>query len=165
MDQVAALLGGRYGLTLQGLEPAPRGWTGETYAATAHDGARFFVKVYPKERLPPTAAAALPVLAELHRLGLTGLSRPIPSTSGALHEWLGDDLVVVFEYIDAVRRRTARRPDRAPPRADRAGHEPDRARDLRAALRRQALARPGARAPGAGVGRAATGTPAVPGRA
>jgi spectinomycin phosphotransferase len=103
MDQLAALLGSRYGLAVERLEPAPRGWTGETYAATARDGARFFVKVYPRERLPPTAAAALPVLTELHRLGLSEPSRPIPSTSGALHERLGEDLVVVFEYLDAVR--------------------------------------------------------------
>ena len=102
MDQVAALLGSRYGLAVERLEPAPRGWTGETYAATVRDGARFFVKVFPKDRLPRTAAAALPVLAELHRLGLTQVSRPISATSGALHERLGDDLVVVFEYLDAV---------------------------------------------------------------
>ena len=102
MDQVAALLGSRYGLAVERLEPAPRGWTGETYAATARDGARFFVKVYPKDRLPRMTVAALPALAELHRFGLTQVSRPIASTSGALHERLGDDLVVVFEYLDAV---------------------------------------------------------------
>lgn len=102
MDQLAALLGSRYGLAGARLESAPRGWTGETYTATTHDGARFFVKVYPKNRLPPTAAAALPALAELHRLGLTEVSRPIPSTTRALHERLGDDLVVVFEYLDAA---------------------------------------------------------------
>ena len=102
MEQVTTLLTSRYGLAVAQIEPAPRGWTGETYAATTRDGARVFVKVYPKDRLPPTAAAALPVLVELHQLGLTQISRPIPATSGALHERIGDDLVVVFEYLDAA---------------------------------------------------------------
>jgi spectinomycin phosphotransferase len=102
MDRVAAVLGSRYGLAVERLEPAPRGWTGKTYTATARGEARFFVKVYPKDRLPPMTVTALPVLAELHRLGLTQLSRPIASRSGALYERLGDDLVVVFEHLDAV---------------------------------------------------------------
>ena len=46
-------------------------------------------------------AYAKEVLAELYGLGLTWVGRPIPATSGALHEWLGDDLVVVFAYLDA----------------------------------------------------------------
>lgn len=102
MEQVAALLRSRYGLAVERVEPAPRGWIGETYAVTMQDGSRVFVKVYPKDRLPRTAAPALPALAELHRLGLTDVSRPIPSTSGALHERLGDDLLVVFAYLDAA---------------------------------------------------------------
>jgi spectinomycin phosphotransferase len=102
MDRLAALLDSRYGLAVERLEPAPRGWTGETFIADIHSQGRVFVKVYPKERLPPTAAAALSALAEMHRLGMAELSRPIPTTSGALHARLGDDLVVVFEYLDAV---------------------------------------------------------------
>ncbi|HZO26993.1 MAG TPA: aminoglycoside phosphotransferase family protein [Chloroflexota bacterium] len=102
MDQIAALLRSRYGLAVERLERAPRGWTGETYAATIRGGSRVFVKVYPRDRLPPTAAPALPVLAELHRVGLSEVSRPIPTLTGALHERLGDDLVVVFAYLDAV---------------------------------------------------------------
>jgi spectinomycin phosphotransferase len=100
--RVAALLEDRYGLAVERVAPAPRGWTGETYRADTRGGGRVFVKVYPKERLPPTAAGSLPVLAELHRLGMTELSRPLPSTRGALHEWLGDDLAVVFEHLDAA---------------------------------------------------------------
>ncbi|MDP8923651.1 MAG: aminoglycoside phosphotransferase family protein [Chloroflexota bacterium] len=102
MDRVAQLLGSCYGLVVERVEPAPRGWTGETYVATTRDGARVFVKVYPKDRLPPSAAPGLPVLAELHQLGLTRVSRPILSTCGAFHERLGDDLVVVFEHLDAA---------------------------------------------------------------
>jgi spectinomycin phosphotransferase len=100
--RVAALLGDRYGLSVERVAPAPRGWTGETYRADTRGGGRVFVKVYPRQRLPPTAAGSLPVLAELHRLGLAEVSRPLPSASGALHEWLGDDLVVVFAHIDAA---------------------------------------------------------------
>lgn len=102
MDQVAKLLKSRYGLAIQRLEAAPRGWTGVTYVATVRDGARYFIKVYPRHRLPRTAIGALPVLAELHQHGLTEVSRPITATSGALHEWLGSDLVVVFDYLDAT---------------------------------------------------------------
>src|SRR5207253_259906 len=99
----AALLRDRHGLVVERLDPAPRGWTGETYAAIARGGARYFVKLYPRDRLPPTAAAALPALAELHRLGMAEVSRPVPATDGALHAWLGDDLVAVFDYLDAAR--------------------------------------------------------------
>ena len=102
MDEIARLLTTRYGVAVAELGLAPRGWTGETFAATARDGARLFVKVYPRDRLPPTAVAALPALAELHRHGVAQVSRPIRSTSGILHEWLGDDLAVVFGYIDAA---------------------------------------------------------------
>jgi hypothetical protein len=101
-ERLAALLRSRYGLAVERLAAAPRGWTGETYAATADDGGRYFVKLYPKSRLPPTAAGALPVLADLHRAGLSQVSRPITTRDGALHEWLGDDLVVVFAYLEAT---------------------------------------------------------------
>jgi Ser/Thr protein kinase RdoA (MazF antagonist) len=101
MDQVVELLRSRYGLAVESVVPARRGWTGETYVATTRDDGRVFVKVYPKHLLPPMTAPGLPVLAELGRAGLP-VNRPIPSTSGELHQWLGDDLVVVFEYLDAV---------------------------------------------------------------
>jgi hypothetical protein len=102
MDPVAGLLRCRYGLDVVRVEPAPRGWTGETFTATARDGTCYFVKVYPRGRLPPTAVPALPVLAELHRAGLAEVSRPIRAASGAFHEQLGDGLAVVFEYLDAA---------------------------------------------------------------
>lgn len=101
IDQVVAFLGDRYGLTVERLEPAARGWTGETYVATVLGGERVFVKIYLKGRNPPTAAPAISVLAEFHRLGLSWVSQPISAMSGALHEWLGDDLFVVFTYINA----------------------------------------------------------------
>jgi spectinomycin phosphotransferase len=58
--------------------------------------------VYRKGFLPPHALAALPVLAELHRRGMSQITYPIASSSGALHEPLGDDVVVVLNYIDAA---------------------------------------------------------------
>jgi hypothetical protein len=83
-NRLAAVLLGRYGLAVGPLEPAARGWTGETYVATA-GGARYFVKVYPRDRLPPTALPALPALAELRRLGLPEVSPPVPATDGTPH--------------------------------------------------------------------------------
>ncbi len=100
MEQVTELLANRYGLTVEGVAPARRGWTGETYVATIQDGKRVFVKVYPRALLPPMTVPGLPVLAEMHRAGLP-VNLPIPSSSGALAERLGDDVMVVFGYLDA----------------------------------------------------------------
>ena len=102
-ELVAAALGERYGFALAGLEPAARGWTGETYTATTVDGARFFVKVFPSSRLPRTAAPALPALAELPRLGIREVPRVVPGQHGALGVWIGAHLVVVFDHLDARR--------------------------------------------------------------
>src|SRR5262249_5574120 len=95
LDEV---LGERYGLAVVRCEPGPRGWTGETYSVTTAEGERLFVKVFPRDRLPPTVEPALPVLAEMHRLGLRNISHPLPTISGALSDWLGDDMLVVYEY-------------------------------------------------------------------
>ena len=102
MDRIAALLESRYGLDVERLATAPRGWTGETYVATARGGARYFVKVYPKDRLPRTTIPALQALTELHRLGVTQVSRPVLTADGSPCEWLGPGLLVVFEYLDAA---------------------------------------------------------------
>ncbi len=101
-SQLAEALEERYGLAVQRLEPAPRGWTGETYVATGREHGRVFVKLYRKGRVPPNAVAALPVLAELRQRGIDQISRPIPSIRGSLHEPLGEDLLVLFEHIDGV---------------------------------------------------------------
>jgi hypothetical protein len=103
VERLASLLSSRYGLAVERIEPAPRGWTGETWFAMTREGTRYFVKVYPRDRLPPTALPGLPVLAELHRLGLNQVSRPIPATDGALHVALGETTVVVFTCVDGVR--------------------------------------------------------------
>jgi spectinomycin phosphotransferase len=46
---------------------------------------------------------ALPVLAELFQRGIERVSHPRPSLSGALHEPLGEDVLVVYDYFDALR--------------------------------------------------------------
>jgi spectinomycin phosphotransferase len=102
VEQIAQFLEGHYALTIERIEPAPRGWVGETYYVAAGARGRVFVKVYRKGLLPPNALAALPVLAELHRRGMSQITYPIASSTGALHEPLGDDVVVVLNYIDAA---------------------------------------------------------------
>lgn len=98
--RLAALLEERYGLSVGSIAPAPRGWTGETFYLTAADGARRFVKLLPHSRRPPTAVGALPLLVELRSRGLGWVSRPLASRRGSLHEWLDDDVVVVFEHLE-----------------------------------------------------------------
>jgi len=95
-----AFLERHYGLAIDQLTPGPRGWTGITHTVALRDGSRVFVKLFPRRRLPSMTLAALPVLATLD---LPEAPRPLASRSGALHEWLGDDLVVVFEYVNGPR--------------------------------------------------------------
>jgi len=97
--QLAELLRREYGLDVQRMEPERRGWTAHTYVATTSNGLRLFVKLYPRDRLPPTAIPALAALAELH--SLIEVPRPIASASGAWHAQLEHDTVVVFEHVHA----------------------------------------------------------------
>ena len=101
-SELARALEERYGLSVQRLEPAPRGWVGETYVATDNERGLVFVKLYRKGRLPPNAVAALPVLVELRQRGIDQISFPIPSIRGSLHEPLIEDAFVLFEHIDGV---------------------------------------------------------------
>lgn len=89
----------RYGTTVRAIEPAPRGWSAETYVATATDGWRCFVKVYEPGRVPPNTLAGLSVLAELRRRGFDHASYPIASNEGARYALLGGYTVVVFDYV------------------------------------------------------------------
>ncbi|HET6318383.1 MAG TPA: aminoglycoside phosphotransferase family protein [Chloroflexota bacterium] len=82
------------------LAPVRPHWTGIPFTAMLRDGSAVFVKVFPRKRLPPTALPALPVLVGL---GLREVPRPVASLSGAFHEPLGEDVVVVFEHVDAPR--------------------------------------------------------------
>jgi spectinomycin phosphotransferase len=100
--ELAKLLAARYGLSISEITPGPRGWVGETYIVTERGGDRVFVKVYPSGLLPPPALPALPALAELSRLGVRGISKPITSATGSLHERMGVEEVVVFEYIEGT---------------------------------------------------------------
>jgi len=103
MDELAELLAEAYGLAVEQLEPAPRGWTGETFAVRVRGGRRVFVKLYPPALLPPNAEAALPVLTEMAAYGLREIAPPIRTRDGELSAWLGDELVVLFEHLEAER--------------------------------------------------------------
>jgi hypothetical protein len=102
--QLAALLADEYGLAIEKSTTGPREWVGRTYVATERGGRRVFVKTYASDVLPGTVLPALPALRELRRLGVYGLTNPVPSVTGRLHERTGDEVVVVFEYIDAALR-------------------------------------------------------------
>jgi Ser/Thr protein kinase RdoA (MazF antagonist) len=98
--QLTAFLSEQYSLPVTAVEPAPRGWTADAFVVTTPD-ARYFLKVYDNERLPPAALPALPVLEQLHAHGLTEISRSLRSIRGAFAEPFNGHTAVLFHNIDA----------------------------------------------------------------
>lgn len=105
MDEAARIAGvvtARFGRAVARVEPAPRGWTGETYTVTTVDGARLFAKQYRMARLLAATLPSLPVLEALHRAGVRGLTVPVAAPDGALYQRTGGGVLVLFEHIDGV---------------------------------------------------------------
>ena len=85
----------KYGFNEPILTPAPRGFVAETYYVDMENGRYFakLVKVVPNAETPEPS---LPVLRELHRMGITNITYPIETLDGRLFVRLGDKMLVVF---------------------------------------------------------------------
>ena len=97
--QLGEVLSREYGISPVSIVDAPRGFVAETFDVRAWDGRRFFAKL-----LPPWADAAavmrgLPVLEELHALGIDTVSRPVRTRTGGLSVELHARPLIVFDFV------------------------------------------------------------------
>lgn len=87
-----------YGVQPTDLTPGPRGFVGETYVVDTAGGRRLFAKILPPAPHLPRLVHSLPVLEELHALGLP-VNHPVRSRGGALAVPLAARMLIVFDYI------------------------------------------------------------------
>jgi spectinomycin phosphotransferase len=98
--QVAELLRREYGITSTSISDAPRGFVAETFDVRAAGGRRYFVKILPLWADAAAALHGLPVLEELHALGLDMLSHPVRTRTGSLSAALHTRPLIVFDFVE-----------------------------------------------------------------
>ena len=98
-----------YGIEPISIVDAPRGFVAETYTAAAADGRRYFAKVISPRWDLTEMMCGLPVLEELHALGIDTISRPIRTQAGQLTTKLGESTLILFDYVEG---RAGGAPDR-----------------------------------------------------
>ncbi len=99
LDRLRAILHEYYGLDAPHIEPAPRGFVAETYRVRGA-GADYFAKIIKFSRYSAFLKTSLPILRELHRLGMTQLTTPVPARDGRLAIEVDGHVVALFEWID-----------------------------------------------------------------
>src|SRR4051812_45474140 len=98
MPPLTAVVAEQYGVWVTAITPGPRGFVGETYLVDTAAGPRLFAKILPQASHLPRLVRSLPVLEELHALGLP-VNRPLRSQEGTLAVPLDDRTLIVFDYI------------------------------------------------------------------
>jgi hypothetical protein len=98
LAELGAVLAVEYGVIATAFTPGPRGFVGETYIVDPADGPRLFAKILPPAPHVPRLIRSLPVLEELHALGLP-VNRPLRTRAGDLAVPLGVRTLIVFDYI------------------------------------------------------------------
>lgn len=100
--ELSSLLARAYGVIAARITPAPRGFAGETYRVEPQDGPPLFVKLVPDRPGYAAPDIALPTLDTLHRLGVTGVSRPLRAADGQWSVRLEGRTLVVFAHVAGV---------------------------------------------------------------
>src|SRR5438105_2166743 len=98
MLMLSNVLSEQYGLTNPVLTPAPRGFVAETYYVDSDEG-RHFAKLVKISDASESIDHSLPVLHELHRLGVERINYPILTVDGQYRVMLGSKLLVLFNYV------------------------------------------------------------------
>ncbi|MBL8118218.1 MAG: phosphotransferase [Anaerolineae bacterium] len=88
-----------YGLANVHLSPAPRGFVAETYYVDSDSG-RYFAKILKSPLDIQSVLASLPVLHELHQMGIEQITYPILTRDGQFSISLDNRLLVLFNYIE-----------------------------------------------------------------
>ncbi|MEO8609161.1 MAG: phosphotransferase [Chloroflexota bacterium] len=95
---LARILSENYGLADVLLTPAPRGFVAETYYVDSESG-RYFAKLVKISRDSEILEQSLPVLLALRKLGIEVINYPISTLDGRLSLPVGNQLLVLFNYI------------------------------------------------------------------
>ena len=99
-SEIRTAIEAHYDLTLQKCVPAPRQFVAETYILTDTQGRHYFCKCVDKPLFIPDIIKSLPIVEAMFAQGVDWIGYPIRA-AGTLHMFLGDTLVVLFNYIPA----------------------------------------------------------------
>ena len=99
-SEIRTAIEAHYGLTLQKCVSAPRQFVAETYILTDTQGRHCFCKCVDKPLFIPDIIKSLPVVEAMFAQGMDWIGYPIRA-AGTLHMFVGDTLVVLFNYIPA----------------------------------------------------------------
>lgn len=95
------VLATNYDLNIDSIVDAPRQFVAETFIVNTKDQGKYFCKVIDKKLFIDGVIASLPALVSIHELGFDRINYPIPSKSSDLYVYENDNLVVLFNYINA----------------------------------------------------------------
>lgn len=90
-----------YGFQTASITVGPRQFVAETFVVRRASGQRYFCKVIDKPLFIPKIMASLPALRQMHEAGFTRINHPIETVDGSLWVLVDDELVVLYNYIDA----------------------------------------------------------------
>jgi spectinomycin phosphotransferase len=97
---ISAAIGRMYPVEPVAIVDGPRGFVAETFVVDCADGRRLFAKWLPLWPDLAAVAGALPVLEELHALGIDTVTRPVRTRAGELTADLHGRMLVVFDFIE-----------------------------------------------------------------
>jgi spectinomycin phosphotransferase len=97
---LAAVLRREYGIEAASMVDAPRGFVADTFDVRATDGRRFFVKLLPLWADTDAALRGLPILEELHALGIDTVSRPLRTGADRLSVVVEERPLIIFDFVD-----------------------------------------------------------------
>lgn len=98
--ELGAVLRRAYDIVPVSIGDAPRGFVAETFDVRAGDGQRYFAKLLPLWADAAAVLGGLPVLEELHTLGIDTVSRPVRTCTGELSVTLDGRTLVVFAFVE-----------------------------------------------------------------
>jgi aminoglycoside phosphotransferase (APT) family kinase protein len=101
--RLRAHLAHAYGIVPAAIADAPRGFVADTYDISSTDGRRYFAKHLPLWADADAVLAGVPVLEELHALGIDSVSHPLRTLAGEPAATLDDRPFFLFDFIAGER--------------------------------------------------------------
>lgn len=89
-----------YCVQIQRVADAPRQFVAETFVITLKNATRYFVKLIKYTKYAENTIKSLPVLIDLHKMGLSYINYPITTSRGQLYLIHDNTLVILFNFID-----------------------------------------------------------------
>lgn len=100
-EKIINLLLQNYAISVKDIIPGPRQFVAETYIVTEENNEKYFLKWIKQGRYTENITGSLPVLDQLSTLGISSINYPIKTIRKEFYIQINDNLVVLFNYINA----------------------------------------------------------------